>query len=197
MLQQKRKEGKLGFGIVVILKGGVEMKKYLVLAMVAAMAVGACAQPMLQEGVREIGLEGYWDSKGPTGKEIAVGVTYGVYWRDEIELGAILDYGSTADGDNKEWKIFLFAEKDFDMGGMTVPYICAKLGWGKTKDTAADLDVSAFLYGPRVGIKQYLSDNVALDVGIEYMFSAKDFFNNAATYEKNDLIISYGVKAFF
>ena len=173
------------------------MKKYLVLAMVAAMAVGACAQPMLQEGVREIGLEGYWDSDGETGKEIAVDLTYGVYWRDEIELGAMMGYASALSGDIKAWEVFIFAEKDFDMGGMTVPYVMAKFGWGKSEVTIVDWSESAFIYGPRIGVKQYLSDNVAIDVGIEYMFSAKDYWNNDGTYENNQLIISYGVRAFF
>ena len=173
------------------------MKKYLVLAMVAAMAVGACAQPMLQEGVREIGLEGYWHSDGETGKEIAVGLTYGVYWRDEIELGAMMNYASEMSGDDKTWEVFLFAQKDFDMGGMTVPYVMAKFGWGKDEVTAIDRSESSFLYGPRIGVKQYLSDNVALDVGIEYMFAAEDYWNNDLVYEDNQLIISYGVRAFF
>ena len=173
------------------------MKKYLVLAMVAAMAVGACAQPMIQEGTREIGLEGYWDNKGPGGTDMEVGLTYGVYWRDEIEFGAILDYASTVDGDYKRWDVFLFAEKDFDMGGMTVPYVCAKLGWGKDEIVPTDYSETAFIYGPRVGVKQYLSDNVALDIGLEYMFSSEDFWNNEGTYESNDLRISYGVRASF
>lgn len=173
------------------------MKKYLVLAMVAAMAVSAYAQPMLQEGVREIGLEGYWDNDGPAGKAIAVGLTYGVYWRDEIEFGAIMDYVSMMSGDLKTWEVYLFAQKDFDMGGMAVPYVKAKFGWGKDEYTPLSYSETAFIYGPRVGVKYYLSDSVALDFGVEYMFSAKDYWNNDGTYENNDLIISYGVKAFF
>jgi len=168
------------------------MKKYLVLSMVLAMAVGVSAQPLLMEGTREWMVEANYDPEGPGGTEYSLGVGYGVFMRDALEVGGIFTYSSADDGDNKTMGIEGLAEYHFDRGTMMVPYVGARIGWNKWETVAADND--AMVYGPRVGVKQFLADNVAIDIALEYMMASDDIFVNDGEVEDTNMEIVVGMR---
>ena len=176
------------------------MRKYLALLVVMALATCVCAQPSIIEGTRELALEAEWDGEGPTGSLLSLAVGYGVFVRDGIEVGGLLGYTSVEDyggpgSDWKEWAIGGFAEYHFDMASMTVPYVGVR-AWYDNYELNS-LDDSAFVYGPRVGIKHFLADNVAVDVALEYMLASEDIFVNDGEYEDSDLSLLVGIRAMF
>ena len=176
------------------------MRKFFVLAIAAAFAASVCAQPAIQEGTRELIVEGGWDPDGASGTELDLTVGYGVFVRDAIEVGGLLGYTSYEDayGAGSDWKVLAiggFAEYHFDMASMTVPYIGAEVGY--TSYEAGSLDDSTFVYGPKVGVKYFITDNVAVDVALTYMLAGEDIFVNDGILEDNDLSLSFGIRAMF
>ena len=176
------------------------MRKYLVMVMVAVLACGVYAQPSIEEGTRELSIAGAWDPEGPTGTALQLTAGYGLFLRDALEVGASLGYESYEDAggsgvDLKAWQLGGFVEHHFDMATMTVPYIGARVGYLKAE--LGSWDESAFVYGPRVGIKHFIADNVAVDIGLEFMFATEDMYCNDGTYEDSDITLEFGIRAMF
>ncbi len=176
------------------------MRKFFVLAIALAFATSVCAQPAIQEGTRELIIGGGWDPDGAAGTELDLTVGYGVFVRDAIEIGGLLGYTSYEDyyGSGSDWKVMAISglvEYHFDMASMTVPYVGAEIGYISYE--AGTLDDSTFVYGPKVGVKYFITDNVAVDVALKYMLAGEDIFNNDGTLEDNDLSLSFGIRAMF
>lgn len=165
------------------------MRKYFVVAIVAALATFVYAQPSIQEGTRELSLSGSWDPESAAGSTIALDVGYGVFVRDLIEVGGLLSY---ADNDIvTTWGLGGFAEYHFDMATMTVPYVGLRLEY-------IDYDVdTTFQYGPRAGVKHFISDNVAIDIALQYTIAGEDIFNDDGTLEDTNLALVFGLRAMF
>jgi opacity protein-like surface antigen len=125
---------------------------------------------------------------------------YGVFTRDAVEVGGLVSYLSYEDAggagvDLKGWELGGFAEYHFDMATMTVPYIGARVEYVKAE--LGSWDESAFVYGPRAGIKHFITDNVAVDVALMYMLATEDIFTNEGVLEDNDLSLVFGIRAMF
>ena len=178
------------------------MRKYLVAAIiVAALATFAYAQPLpwLYEGTREFIVEGGWDPEGSTGTEIELSAGYGIFLRDLFEVGGLLNYASYEDAggpgvDSKSWGLRGFVEYHFDMVSATVPYIGTRAGYVNCENS---LDESAFVYGPRIGVKYFIADNVALDAALGYELATEDIFANDGKAEDSNLSLQFGIRAMF
>ncbi len=165
------------------------MRKYFVVAIVAALATFVYAQPSIQQGTRELSIEGGYDFEGPLGRTVVLDVGYGVFTSDAIELGGVLGYAS--DDDATTWKLGGFAEYHFDLAIMSVPYVGLRVEF-------VDYDVdTAFQYGPRAGIKHFLTDSVAIDIAVQYTIADTDRFNNDGIWEDTDLSLVFGMRAMF
>ncbi len=165
------------------------MRKYFVVAIVAALATFVYAQPSIQEGTRELSLSGSWDPEGAAGAAIALDVGYGVFMRDLIEVGGLLSYADN--GIVTTWGLGGFVEYHFDMATMTVPYVGLRIEY-------IDYDVdTTFQYGPRAGVKHFITDNVAIDIALQYTIAGEDIFNNDGTAEDTDLALVFGLRAMF
>ena len=179
------------------------MRKYLiVVAIVGALATFAHAQvfPWIEEGTREFLLEGDWDPKGTTGTEIELSAGYGFFLRDLFEVGGLLSYASYEDAggpgvDSKSWGLSGFAEYHFDVLNAALPYVGARIGYVDTEE--ASWDKTAFVYGPRAGIKYFIADNIAIDAALEYMFATEDIFTNEGEHEDSDLSLKFGIRTMF
>ena len=165
------------------------MRKFFVLAIAVAFATVVCAQPTIQEGTRELIVTGGWDPDGAAGTELDLTVGYGVFVRDLIEVGSLLSYASN--DTTTLWGLGGFAEYHFDMATMTVPYVGLRVAY-------IDYDVdTTFEYGPRVGVKHFIADNVAIDVALQYTMAGEKVFNNDGTLEDSDLSLEFGIRAMF
>ena len=176
------------------------MKKYLVAVMMMAMATVVCAQPSIMEGTREFSISGGYDPDGASGTELDLELGYGVFVRDGVEVGGLVGYASYEDAggpgdDYKAWLLGGFVEYHFDMASMSVPYVGARIAYANEEIGA--WDESAFVYGPRVGVKHFIADNVAIDIALEYLLASEDIFVNDGVLEDNDLSISFGIRAMF
>ncbi len=187
-----------------------EMRKYVVMVMVMAMTVAAYGQPLIQEGVRELIVSGGWDPEGVTGQEMDLEIGYGVFVTDAIELGGIVSYASVEDAgttltggvlqsyDEETWEFSGLLDYHFDIrfeiATMTVPYVGLRVGYVKY-EAAADED--AIVYGPRAGVKHFVTDNIAVDVGLSYMFATEDIFVNEGIAEDTDLSLDFGIRVLF
>ena len=176
------------------------MRKYLVMVLVAAVAAGAYAQPAIQEGTREVLIDGSWDPDGPTGTVLDLTFGYGVFVRDAIEVGGQIGYSSTEDAggvgvDSKTLWLGGFVDYHFDMGTMTVPYVGADISYGNRE--LGTWDESAFVYGPHVGVKHFITENVAVNIALQYLLATEDVFTNDGTLEDNDLSLEFGIRVMF
>ena len=169
------------------------MRKYFVVVIVAALATFVYAQPSIQEGTRELSLSGSWDPEGAAGATIALDVGYGVFVRDLIEVGSLVSYAS--DDIDTLWGLGGFVEYHFDMATMTVPYIGARFVYADYDNLVTD--EGALEYGPRVGVKHFIADNVAIDIALQYMLATEDVFVNDGVAEDTDLSIVFGIRAMF
>ncbi len=151
------------------------MKNLIVAAMVVMMSASAFAFPMIQEGARELDLDFYFRDG-----DWELGLGYGVFVTDEILVGGKVDYIDWAD----IWMVSGHAEYHWNMGTMTVPYAAAVLAY-------ADFDIDTlFLYGPKVGIKHFITDYLAIDLNAQYLFSNEDFY-------EEEIEISAGLRVLF
>ncbi len=189
---------------------GFEMKKYVVMVMVMAMTVVAYGHPLIQEGVRELIISGGWDPKGVTGQEVDLEIGYGVFVTDAIELGGTVSYASVEDAgttltggvlqsyDDQTWEFTGLLDYHFDIrfeiATMTVPYVGLRVGYVQYE---AATDEDAIVYGPRVGVKHFVTDSIAVDVGLSYMFATEDIFVNEGTAEDTDISIDFGIRVLF
>ena len=161
---------------------------------------GANADPMTKKGNRELSLHISPDFEGAIGDTIFVQAGYGMFFWDRIEARATFSYTlledvAGADSDYKASELDLVGEYHIDLGGALVPYVGAGLGWSKSEFNT--LDESAFVYGPRAGIKYFLADNVALDLEVAYKFATTDVFINDFVAEDTDLSLGLGLRVLF
>ncbi len=152
------------------------MKKLLTaVTLVVMISASAFAFPMIQEGAREIDVSFYLRDG-----DWSAGLGYGIFVTDEVLLGAKVDYVDWAD----IWAIGGMAEYNWNMGTMTVPYAAGIVSY-------ADYDVSdSFLFGPKVGVKQFITDYLAIDLNAQYLFS------DDSDYDE-DLEVSAGLRVLF
>jgi hypothetical protein len=135
------------------------MKKLLVVLMAVMLSAPAFAFPMIQEGAREMDLDfdyrdGDWE----------LGIGYGVFVTDNMLVGGRLDYVDWAD----TWQLGGMAEYHWVRGEMTVPYAGVVVAY-------MDYDVDSIMfYGPKAGIKHFITDYLAIDLNAQYLFSDEE-----------------------
>ncbi|CAN5121539.1 hypothetical protein BH24PSE2_BH24PSE2_15470 [soil metagenome] len=164
------------------------------------LASTASADPMIEEGNRELSLHISPDFEGAIGDTIFLEAGYGIFVRDGIVARATLSHTVLEDvaGEDTDYRTSeaaIVGEHHFDLGGKLVPYAGVGLGWRRTQ--FADLDESALVYGPRLGLKYFVADNVALDLEITYKFGAADVFINDFQAEDTDLSSAVGFRVMF
>jgi opacity protein-like surface antigen len=107
----------------------------------------------------------------------------------------VLEDVAGEDSDYRTSEAGLAGEYHFELGGKLVPYLGLGLGWRRSQ--FADLDESALVYGPRMGLKYFVADNVALDLEITYKFGSADVFINDFKAEDTDLSSAVGFRVLF
>ena len=151
------------------------------------------ADPSLQKGTRDLSVLGSPDFTAPTGDTLNFDIGFGLFVWDNINLRATLLHAVQEDiapggADYRATEYNAVAEYHFDLGWKTIPYIGADMGWRRLK--FGSLREDAFIYGPRLGIKYFLHDNIAIDAALSYKFSGADVF--ISNFESEDHKISFG-----
>ena len=172
----------------------------LVLAALGTLAGAAEAQPMNARGTRVLSLHVSPDFEGAIGDTLEADAGFGLYLRDRLAVRATVDYAVLEDvaGEDSDYRMSRFglaAEYDLGRGGRLVPYVGVGVGWQSTH--FGDLEESAFIYGPRGGLKWFLADNVALDFEVVYSLSGADVFVNDFVPEDSDVSSAIGLRVHF
>jgi opacity protein-like surface antigen len=160
----------------------------------------AGADPLIQSGTWELSGHLSPDFEGAIGDMTFLKAGYGFFLRDRFEIRGTLAYVLLEDiaGDDSDYKMSEYgvaAEYHIDLGGNTVPYVGVGAGWSKS--LFANRDESAFVYGPRAGIKYFLAPNVALDLEATYRLATAEVFINDFTPEDTDLSVAIGLRVLF
>lgn len=180
------------------------MKKIALLSCFLLFFAGSaeCFRPALGRGTQEVSVRGYWDPEGALGMEFDISGSYGYFLMDNLLAGALAGYASYEDtvtgfnSDTRIWMLGGFLEYHFDIGMLTVPYAGLEAGYASYRLFGAPSE-SSFFYGPKAGMKYFLSENVALDMALKYLIATDDIFLNKGELENRDLFVTFGVRALF
>ncbi len=180
------------------------MKNIALLLCLVFLFAGAaeCYRPSLYKGTQEVSVRGYWDPDGASGTEFDVSGSYGMFLIDNLLAGGLVGYTYFEDSisgmsaDTRIWMLGGFMEYHVDLGMLTVPYAGLELGFASYKIFGAPAE-SSFFYGPKVGMKYFLSDSVALDIALKYLIASDDIFLNKGEFENTDVFVTFGVRALF
>lgn len=180
------------------------MRKFAAVLCLVCLFAGAadCFRPALDRGVQEVSVRGFWDPDGALGSEFDISGSYGMFLIDNLLAGGLASYASYEDSvtgtsaDTRIWMLGGFLEYHMDLGMLTVPYGGLEVGYASYK-IAGGSSENAFIYGPKVGMKYFLSEKVAIDLALKYMLASDDIFLNKGEFESSDLFVTFGVRALF
>jgi hypothetical protein len=169
-------------------------------AVLLTVATGAnAADSALERGTHEFGIHLSPDLFGPVGDTLFLDVGYGVFVRDRLELRASASYTLLEDvvgpeKDYRAWDVAVGADYHLLLG-RAVPFAGLFVGWHRINiDTGAE---SAMTWGPRLGLKYFLADNVALAFDAAYAQASKEVFFNDFELDDQDLVTSLGLRLMF
>ncbi|RJQ76833.1 MAG: hypothetical protein C4519_14030 [Desulfobacteraceae bacterium] len=157
---------------------------------------------MLREGVKELGLEGNIDLEGTQGDiDADLNARFGYFLDRHLEVGPFFSFSRSNDGDVMSYGLGAFADwhlLGYNMVGFakTVPYIGASLGL-YFLDTDVDEDESGLSFIPRVGIKWFFRDYVAVDTNFFLALATDDIYVNDNDTDKYDIGINIGLRVYF
>jgi len=155
--------------------------------------------PMLEKGTKELGFSGYIDFEGPAGGvDIDLDLRYGYFSARHIEIGGFGNYSRTMDGDVVRYGLGGFAE--YHMFGRswarTIPYFGADLGLFALNWNVGE-NQNALAFVPRIGIKWFLRDYVAVDANFYLGLATEDIYINDNSSDKYDFGIKFGLRVYF
>ena len=162
-------------------------------------AAGAGAQPRIQRGTQELSVHVSPDFEGAVGDMIFAQAGYGWFLRDGLAAKGTLSYAILEDvaGEDEDYRtseVGVAAEVHLGRGSF-IPYLGAGLGWRSTH--FGEIEEAALVYGPLVGLKYFLADNVALDLEVTYKLGSADVFINDFVAEDTDLSSAIGLRVLF
>jgi hypothetical protein len=177
------------------------MKKVLVAATALICCVSggtAFAQaPMLGMGTQEIGASGSIDFDDPGGDvSLNISGSYGYFIQDNVEIGARAGFLRQNGGDIDEIDLGGFGEFHFPVSNITVPYVGVDLNFSYT-DIDPGGSEDAFVLSPKVGVKWFVRDYVAIDTNIFFKWATEDLYLNDGRLEDTDWGALLGLRVYF
>lgn len=161
------------------------------IAVFAALAAPLVSYGAVQKGLKEVGIEGaftYSDYNGGHSTDTYVAGTLGYFVTDAIEVigGISLNYFDDEFGSGHSIMLGAGVDYHFNTQSNFVPYVGASIFWGEY-DYGTTFD--DFAGEVRGGIKQFLTDNVALKYQVFYRAYDKA--------DSEDLGVGLGLSYFF
>jgi hypothetical protein len=168
------------------------------LAMVLCVAGSASAQdPLLQRGVKELALSGAFDFEQQGNPALDLNVRYGYFIQNLLEVGGFAEIAGDFD-DVFRYGLGGFSELHFSpIVASAVPYLGADLGLAFV-DTDLGEDNAALIFSPRVGLKWFIRDYVAIDTNFFVALATDDIFqNNRDDLDPYDIGLRLGLRVYF
>lgn len=171
---------------------------------VAAQDMAAGVNPMLREGVQELGIQGNIDLDDPQGSlSVELDATYGWFLNQNLEVGPFIGFSRTTGGDVMRYGLGVFAEYHlltYDWVGFaqSVPYVGASLGLEfLDTDLPGEEDQSGLTLTPVIGVKWFFRDYVAVDTNFFLAWSSDDVYTNDEELDNYDFGFNLGLRVYF
>lgn len=166
------------------------MKKWIVLAMIAALA-SASQAASLSEGTKEIVIEGLFDPDALGDSQLDLDLAYGYFIQDNLEVGAL---ATVSDNDAiSTYGLGGFVEYNFDQGTELVPFVNGHAGWINADPEEGESQDAGFL-GASVGAKYFLAENIAVSADVTYDWATEDVYFEDDDVSDTDLTINLGMR---
>ena len=166
-------------------------------AVALLMGAGVANAEMIYQGTRELGLSGFLDFDTADDATIRADVTVGQFVYDYWQIGAGAGLGIS--DSLREFRGELFTEYNFEINAAVLPYIGTSIGFVAADVEFEELDGkdSAFTVGGEIGLKGFLSEEVALAGGVEFLWATDDVFLAKDSVEDTDVRLSLGLRFFY
>jgi hypothetical protein len=170
----------------------------LAVVMVLCVASSALAQDiMLKRGSQELALSGTFDFEHEGDPTIDFNVRYGYFIQNRFEVGGLAEIAG--DFDNV-FRYGLGGFGEYHFGAImpsTVPYVGADLELAFV-DTDLGEDNAALVFSPRVGLKWFLRDYIAIDTNFFVALATDDLYqNDRDDLDAYDIGLRLGLRVFF
>jgi hypothetical protein len=179
------------------------MQKYglFILIGLFIMSAGSMAaaqdQPMLQRGVQELGLSGLLDFNGPQGGiDVNLKASYGMFFNDFQEIGGYFNWEREFDGDVNRLGFGAFLEHHIPYKPHMYPYVGSDLGFLFTSISGGSDELSIVIV-PRVGLKWFMRDYVAIDTNLFLKLATDNIYVNDGDLDKYDMGMNLGLRVYF
>jgi hypothetical protein len=170
----------------------------LVLVLVLCVASSALAQDqMLQRGTKELALSGAFDFEHQGDPTLDFNVRYGYFLQNRLEVGGFAEIAG--DFDNVfRYGLGGFGEYHFaPIMASTVPYVGADVALAFV-DTDLGEDNAALVFTPRVGLKWFLREYIAIDTNFFVALATDDLYqNDQDDLDPYDIGLRLGLRFFF
>lgn len=163
------------------------------LVLAAALAQGE----MIYQGTRELGLSGFLDFDTADDAALLVDATLGEFLADywEVGLGAGLGISDSL----RQFRGKVFTEYNFEINTTVLPYVGVSAGVIAADVEYEDIDGNdvAFALGGELGLKGFLTTDVALSGGVEFLWATDDVFLADGDVEDSEVRLKLGLRFFF
>jgi hypothetical protein len=179
-------------------KSGKSSTVVLALVMALYMASSALAQDqMLRRGTKELALSGAFDFENQGDPTIDLNLRYGFFIQNRLEVGGFAEVAG--DFDNVfRYGLGGFGEYHFaPIMVSTVPYVGADVALAFV-DTDLGEDNAALVFTPRVGLKWFLREFIAIDTNFFVALATDDLYeNDQDDLDAYDIGMNLGLRFFF
>ncbi len=160
------------------------------ITLIAASSYGV----MIQEGTKELVLEGAYDFQSVAGSALALDAKVGYFVMDGIQVGGLV---GVSDNDfTTDWRIGAFAEYNVDLGEPIVPFVGASVGLVRTDPDVGSSEDTLFL-GAEAGAKYFIAENIAVSLSYQFLWADEDVFADNGDRDDTDHSIQLGMRFFF
>ena len=168
------------------------------IAAACALIAGMARGEMIYEGTHEVGLSGALDFDTKDDAVFALDVSFGRFVMDYWEIGCRGAF-STSDV-RTSFAGGLFTEHHFEMNITVLPYVGASVGLVAV-DFDGDADVegsdAAFTVGGELGLKGFLTEEVALSGGVEFTWASDAVYRADNDVEDTEIRLKIGLRFYY
>lgn len=173
------------------------MTRWKNVAMALLLTAGLANGEMIYQGTYELGLSGYLDFDTADDATVLADLSLGQFVYDYWQIGA--GAGLAISDSIRQFRGELFTEYNFEVNASVLPYLGVSMGIIAADVEYEDIDGNdvAFSMGGEVGLKGFLSEDVALSGGVEYLWASDDVFLSGGEVEDTDIRLMLGLRFYY
>ncbi len=166
-------------------------------------AMMTVAEARLEQGTREIGVQGNLELDAKDDYQLNLDLTYGKFIRDNLEVGFVADIA--ASDNTKSLDLGIFTEYNFNNDSSLVPFVGLAGSFASIdveEDSLDEIDVKledkeAFSVKFALGVKYFINDNVALAFEVNHSIATEDIRFDGEEFKDSASNILIGTRFYF